>query len=79
MLSRLAQEREATAVFVSALTGAVLARELLLILTAGPEAALHRNRVDGNAFEPEYAESTKHPPDPQCDTGRALRAGCRHD
>lgn len=66
------EEREATSVFVAALTGAVLARELLVTLVAGLEAAQDANRVDGNAFEPWSVELTKYPPDPGCEVcGRA--------
>lgn len=73
------EEREATLVFVSALTAAVLAREFLLTLLAGPEAAQHSNRVNGNAFEPWSVESTKDLPDPQCEICRGVRLVCRAD
>lgn len=39
-------------VFVSAMVGAVLMRELLLILKAGQDTTANFNHIVGNAFEP---------------------------
>lgn len=52
------EEREASVVFVSAVVGAVLMRELLLIFKAGQDAAAGFNHIVGNAFEPGAVESS---------------------